>query len=84
MKPNLLIAFSFGHFANDLVPIGMYILIPAFGTAMGLSPAEIGLLFMIKTLGASLAYFPAGLLADHVANCGVLLAGTFFGLASAI
>jgi FSR family fosmidomycin resistance protein-like MFS transporter len=78
MKPNLLIAFSFGHFANDLVPIGLYILIPAFGTAMGLSPAEIGLLFMIKTLGASLAYFPAGLLADHVANRGVLLAGTFF------
>ena len=78
MKPNLLVAFSFGHCANDLVPIGMYILIPAFGTAMGLSPAEIGLLFMLHSLGASLAYFPAGLLADHVANRGVLLAGTFF------
>ena len=78
MKPNLLVAFSFGHCANDLAPIGMYILIPAFGTAMGLSPAEIGLLFMLHSLGASLAYFPAGLLADHVANRGVLLAGTFF------
>ena len=78
MKPNLLVAFSFGHCANDLVPIRMYILIPAFGTAMGLSPAEIGLLFMLHSLGASLAYFPAGLLADHVANRGVLLAGTFF------
>ena len=78
MKPNLLVAFSFGHCANDLVPIGMYILIPAFGTAMGLSPAEIGLLFMLHSLGASLAYFPAGLLVDHVANRGVLLAGTFF------
>ncbi|MDP6830079.1 MAG: MFS transporter [Alphaproteobacteria bacterium] len=78
MKPNLLIAFSCGHCANDLVPIAMYILIPAFGTGMGLSPAEIGLLFMLHSVGASLAYFPAGLLADHVANRGVLLAATFF------
>jgi len=78
MKAKLLIPFSLGHFANDLAPIGMYLIIPAFGTAMGLSPAEIGLLFMLHSLGASLAYFPAGLLADHVANRGVLLAGTFF------
>lgn len=78
MKTNLLIPFSIGHFANDLLPIGMYILIPAFGTAMGLSPAEIGLLFMTHSLGAAIAFFPAGLLADHVANRGILLAATFF------
>lgn len=78
MKPNFLIPFAIGHFANDLVPIGMYILIPAFGTSIGLSPAEIGLLFMIHSLGAALAYLPAGMLADHVANRGVLLAATFF------
>ena len=78
MKTNLLIPFSVGHCANDLLPIGMYILIPAFGTAMGLSPAEIGLLFMIHSLGASIAFFPAGLLADHVANRGILLAASFF------
>lgn len=78
MKPNLLAAFSLGHFANDMVPIGMYILIPAFGTALGLSPAEIGLLFMIHSLGGSLAFLPAGMLADHVANRGVILATTFF------
>ena len=77
-KPNLLVPFSIGHFSNDLVPIGMYILIPAFGTAMGLSPAKIGLLFMIHSLGSSVAFFPAGLLADHVANRGILLAATFF------
>lgn len=53
-------------------------IIPAFGTAMGLSPSEIGLIFMIHYLGSSLAYFPAGLLADHVANRGILLAFTFF------
>ncbi len=75
---DLLIPFSIGHCANDLVPIAMYLLIPAFGLAMGLSPAEIGLLFMIHNLGASVAYLPAGMMADHVANRGILLAATFF------
>jgi len=78
MKPNLLISFSLGHCANDFVPIAMYILIPAFGTALGLSAVEIGLLFMIHSLGGSIAFLPAGLLADHIANRGVVLAGTFF------
>lgn len=78
MKPNLLISFALGHCANDFVPIAMYVLIPAFGSAMGLSPVEIGLLFMIHSLGGSIAFLPAGLLADHVANRGVILAGTFF------
>ena len=78
LKPNLLIAFSAGHCANDLVPIAMYIMIPAFGTAMGLSAAEIGLLFMIHSLGGSIAFLPAGMLADHVANRGIILAITFF------
>ena len=45
---------------------------------MGLSPVEIGLLFMIHSLGGSIAFLPAGLLTDHVANRGVILAGTFF------
>jgi len=77
-KPNLLEVFALGHFSNDMVPIGMYILIPAFGTAMGLSPTEIGLLFMIHSLGGSIAFLPAGMLADHVANRGIILAATFF------
>ncbi|MBC8268070.1 MAG: MFS transporter [Rhodospirillaceae bacterium] len=78
MKTNLLIPFSIGHCANDLAPVGMYIIIPAFGTAMNLSPPEIGLLFMIHSLGSSMAYLPAGLLVDHVANRGIVLAATFF------
>jgi MFS family permease len=81
MKPNLLGAFSLGHFANDMVPIGMYILIPAYGTAMGLSAAEIGLLFMIHSLGGSIAFLPAGMMADHLANRGIILAATFFWVA---
>ena len=78
MKSSLLIPFSLGHFSNDLAPIGLYLIIPAFGAALNLSPSEIGLLFMISSTGASLAYIPAGLLADHVANRGVLLLATFF------
>jgi len=78
MKSNLLIPFSCGHCANDLAPIGMFILIPAFGTTMGLSPSEIGLLFMVHSLGSSIAFLPAGMLVDHVANRGILLAATFF------
>ncbi len=78
MKSSFLIPFSIGHCANDFVPIGMYLLIPAFGTAMGLSPAEIGLLFMLHSVGSSIAYFPAGMMADHLANRGILLASTFF------
>jgi len=78
MQNKLLISFSLGHFSNDLAPIGMYLIIPAFGSAIGLSPSEIGLLFMIHNLGASLAYVPAGMLADHVANRGIILAATFF------
>ena len=77
MKSNLLVTFSLGHLSNDLAPIGMYLVIPAFGAAMGLTPVEIGLLFMLHNLG-SVAYLPAGMVADHVANRGVLLAATFF------
>ncbi len=77
-KPRLLIPFALGHCANDLAPVAMYLIIPAFGVAYGLSPVEIGLLFTIHSLGASLAYLPAGLLIDHVSKRGLLLLSTFF------
>lgn len=77
-KPKLLIPFSLGHCANDLAPVAMYLIIPAFGVAYGLTPVEIGLLFTIHALGASLAYLPAGILSDHVSKPGLLLLATFF------
>lgn len=77
-RPRLLIPFAFGHFANDLAPVGMFLIIPAFGIAAGLSPVEIGLLFTIHSMGSALAYLPAGIVSDHVANRGILLLGTFF------
>jgi len=81
MKPKLLVPFALGHFANDIAPVGMYLVIPAFGLAMGLSPVEIGLLFTIHSLGAALAYLPAGILIDHVINRGRPLIATFFWVA---
>ncbi len=77
-KPKLLIPFALGHCANDLAPVAMYLIIPAFGLAYGLTPVEIGLLFTIHSLGASLAYLPAGMLSDHVSKRGLLLLATFF------
>jgi len=81
MKPKLLVPFALGHFANDIAPVGMYLIIPAFGVAMGLSPVEIGLLFTIHSFGSAMAHVPAGVLIDHVANRGLPLVVTFFWVA---
>ena len=56
----------------------MWLLAPAIGLALELRPSEIGLLLTIHSIGASLAYFPAGILADRVRSQGVLLLGTFW------
>ena len=56
----------------------MWLLAPAIGLALELKPSEIGLLLTIHSIGASLAYFPAGILADRVRSQGALLLGTFW------
>ncbi|MGI9302973.1 MAG: MFS transporter [Gammaproteobacteria bacterium] len=76
-----LITFPIGHLANDWPAAALWILAPAIGLSMGLSPAQVGLLIAIHSAGASLAYFPAGVLSDHVRNRGVLLASTFWWVA---
>ena len=67
-----------GHLANDWAAGAMWLLAPAIGLALELRPSEIGLLLTIHSIGASLAYFPAGILADRVRSQGVLLLGTFW------
>ncbi|MEK9785873.1 MAG: hypothetical protein VW546_07685, partial [Gammaproteobacteria bacterium] len=64
-----------GHLSNDWLPGAVWILAPAIGLAMDLKPSEIGLLITIHSIGASLAYFPAGILADRVHSQGRLLLG---------
>ena len=80
-KRSLLFFFSGGHMANDWAPAAIWLIAPAVALAMGLSPAEVGLLITIHSVGGALAYLPAGLLADRVSNRAVLLAGTFWWVA---
>lgn len=74
----LLGAFSLGHLANDWPPSAIWILAPAIALALDLSPAELGLLITLHSLGASIAYLPAGMLTDHVSDRGRLLMLTFW------
>ncbi len=77
----LLVSFPLGHLANDWAPASIWLLAPAIGAAMGLSPSEIGLLITISYMGASMGYLPAGILADRVSHQGRLLAATFWWVA---
>ena len=54
-----------GHLSNDWASAAIWLLAPAIGLALELRPSEIGLLLTIHSIGASLAYFPAGILADQ-------------------
>ena len=67
-----------GHLSNDWASAAIWLLAPAIGLALELKPSEIGLLLTIHSIGASLAYFPAGILADRVRSQGALLLGTFW------
>lgn len=78
---SLLTWFSLGHFANDWSVCSLWLIVPAVGIAMELSPAEVGLLFTICNVGGALAYLPAGILTDHVSNRGRLLLATFWWVA---
>jgi FSR family fosmidomycin resistance protein-like MFS transporter len=77
-KPSLLLPFTFGHFANDCTPSAIWLIAPAVAVAMDLSPAEVGLLIAIQSVGAAAAYIPAGLVADHISDRGRLLLATFW------
>jgi FSR family fosmidomycin resistance protein-like MFS transporter len=77
----LLACFSLGHLANDWAPSTIWLIAPAIAASLALSPAEVGLLITVASVGAALGYFPAGLLADRVANRGLLLLATFWWVA---
>lgn len=77
----LLRTFMFGHFCNDFPTCAIWLIGPAVAVSMDLSPAELGLLFTLYSFGSALAYFPAGLIADHISNRGLMLLGTFWWVA---
>jgi len=73
--------FAVGHLANDWPIAALWLIVPTAGIAMELSPTEIGLLFTLINVGGALAYLPAGIVADHVADRGRLLVATFWWVA---
>ena len=67
-----------GHLANDWSPAAIWLLAPAIGLAFDLQPSQIGLLITLHSVGAALAYLPAGILSDRVQRPGKLLLFTFW------
>lgn len=80
--PSLLPPFVLGHFAIDWAPTAVWLIVPAIAVTMELSPGEVGLMFTINSAGAALAFLPAGILADRVANRGRILLLTFWWVAA--
>ena len=70
--------FSAGHLCIDWPFSAMYLLVPAAGVYFGWSPAEVGLVLTLQSVGAAFAYLPAGLLMDRLSERGRWLAATFF------
>ena len=73
--------FAVGHLAIDWPIAALWLIVPAAGLAMGLSPTQVGLLFTLFSIGGALAYIPAGILADRVSDRGRLLLVTFWWVA---
>ena len=81
MSSRLLPCFSLGHFCNDFAPCAVWIIGPAVAISMDLTPTELGLLFTIHSAGSALAYFPAGMVSDHISDRGKFLLVTFVWVA---
>ena len=77
----MLYGFSLGHFCNDFAPCAVWIIGPAVAISLDLSPAELGMLFAIHSAGSALAYFPAGMISDHISDRGRLMLFTFVWVA---
>lgn len=77
-----MVAFPAGHGAVDWGGGAFWLLAPAIATALGLSPAQVGLLFTMRTLGGNFAALPAGLVGDSIRRRGIFLLGTFWWVAA--
>lgn len=82
MKNRTLVGWlAVGHLANDWPIASLWIIVPAAGVALDLSPSEVGLLFTLFSIGGALTYLPFGLLADRAGRPGRLLTMTFWWVA---
>ncbi len=55
----------------------LWILIPAIGVAMDLSPSDLGMMVSLTAIGGALSLIPAGMLSDHTRRRGTLFVSTF-------
>ena len=65
-----ILAFCAGHMAVDWPHGALWILIPAIGVAMDLSPSDLGLMVSLTAIGGALSLIPAGMLSDHTRRRG--------------
>jgi len=75
--------FPLGHAAVDWGGGALWLLAPAISLAMGLSPAQVGLLFALRQIGSGIATIPAGIIGDSLARRGRFLLVTFWWVAIA-
>ena len=78
----LLGAVFMGHMINDGVCGTIWIIAPAIAASLGMGPAEVGIILAVNGIAAGLAYIPAGVIADRVANQGMLMLITFWWVAA--
>jgi len=69
--------------AVDWGGAALYLLVPAIAIDLGLSPAQVGLLFTGTMMGAGLVALPAGVLGDTIRFRGIFLLSTFWWVAIA-
>lgn len=74
-RPVLLTAGSL-HFLHDGFSDVLYVLLPVWATAFGLSLSQVGVMRTVYTAGMSLFQIPAGFLAERWGERLVLAAGT--------
>ena len=88
-RSGILKAGGFAHFVHDGLTDTIYVLLPLWASAFGLSHAQVGLLKACMTVGLAGLQVPAGYLAERYGERNVLILGTalsgvaFTGLALA-
>jgi MFS transporter, FSR family, fosmidomycin resistance protein len=73
------------HFVHDGIGDALYVLLPVWGQAFGLTYAEVGILRAAYSTSLALLQMPAGVLAERLGERALLAAGTILaGLAFAL
>jgi len=83
-RRKILAAGGFAHFVHDGFTDSIYVLLPFWAEAFGLSLAQVGALKLAVSGALSALQVPAGLLAEKLGERPVLVAGTLISAAAFI